>query len=73
MSANKKVKSQDLTLYGNVVRSEVRGDFRLVETTFAEDAEVPMHSHERPYVSFLLRGSYTEEVRRHCMSARPGR
>jgi AraC family transcriptional regulator len=61
-AANKKVKSQDLTPFrGRVVRSERRGPFALIETTFAEDAEVPLHSHERPYVSFLLRGSYTEE------------
>ena len=46
---------------GEVVRSEQRGPFALIETTFAGDAVVPMHSHERPYVSFLLRGSYVEE------------
>jgi len=46
---------------GEVVRSERRGPFALIETTFAGDAVVPMHSHEQPYVSFVLRGAYTEE------------
>jgi AraC family transcriptional regulator len=46
---------------GRIVRSERRGPFGLIETIFSGHADVPMHSHERPYVSFLLRGSYTEE------------
>jgi AraC family transcriptional regulator len=46
---------------GRVLRDERRGPFALVETAFSGHDVVPMHVHERPYVSFLLRGSYTEE------------
>lgn len=45
---------------GRTVRQRVLSSFSLVETAFPASADITTHLHDHAYISFLLRGSYTE-------------
>ena len=45
---------------GRIVRQRSLSSFGLVETTFAPCADITKHFHDHAYISFLLRGSYSE-------------
>jgi len=45
---------------GRAVGGRTFGDFSLIESRYAPKQCLSWHSHERPYISILLRGSYTE-------------
>jgi len=46
--------------YGTTVRTTTFAGFVLADTAYGPGMRIGRHMHERPYVSFLLRGSYTE-------------
>ncbi len=46
--------------YGTTVRTRTLSGFVLADTTYRPRMRIERHMHERSYVSFLLRGSYTE-------------
>jgi AraC family transcriptional regulator len=45
---------------GQAVTGRTFRDFSLIESRYAAKQCLSRHSHERPYISILLRGSYTE-------------
>ncbi len=49
--------------YGNTVRTRAFSGFGLADTAYRPGMRIASHVHQRPYVSFLLRGSYTERYR----------
>jgi AraC family transcriptional regulator len=49
--------------YGNTVRTRTFSGFVLADTAYRPGMRIASHVHQRPYVSFLLRGSYTERYR----------
>jgi AraC family transcriptional regulator len=46
--------------YGTAVRTKTFSGFMLADATYGPEMRIGRHMHERSYVSFLLRGSYTE-------------
>ena len=48
------------TFLGSVLRSRYVKDVTLIETVYSANQILAEHSHERAFVSVLLRGSYTE-------------
>ena len=57
---------------GRVVRERSLPSFALVETTFSAHANISKHSHDHAYVSFVLRGSYVEQVDSRTYACGPG-
>ena len=45
---------------GTITASRKLANFHLVETKYQAGQELQSHAHERPYISIVLRGSYTE-------------
>jgi AraC family transcriptional regulator len=55
--------------FGELVRHRAAGPFIITESAFSGRAKLPAHSHELPYFTFTLRGSYNERYglrRRLC-------
>lgn len=50
--------------HGQILRQQLTSPFRVTETLFIGDQELPWHRHETAYVSFLLAGAYLERTRR---------
>jgi len=48
---------------GHVLRQQVTSAFRVTESVFGGNQEVPTHQHRSAYVSFLLAGAYVERTR----------
>jgi AraC family transcriptional regulator len=48
---------------GHVLRQQLTAAFRVTETVFGRDEELPTHEHETAYISFLLAGAYVERTR----------
>jgi AraC family transcriptional regulator len=48
------------TFYGEIVRSQRIGGFILSESTYGPDLRIPAHSHENPFLYFVLQGASTE-------------
>ena len=50
----------DSNFHGQVLTSRSVGGFQLSEITFEPDVSIPLHWHERSFVSLVMRGGYTE-------------
>lgn len=48
---------------GHLLRQQLTAAFRITETVFSRDEELPRHQHETAYISFLLAGAYAERTR----------
>ena len=46
--------------YGAIARKRELGTFMLTESTYRAHARVPAHTHEQPYLCFVLQGEYEE-------------
>lgn len=57
---------------GTFLRRRSAGCITLIETAFAANANVPRHTHEHAYISFLLNGSYSEKTARETRDCLPG-
>jgi AraC family transcriptional regulator len=60
------------SFFGVTLRSESFDSFRLVETRHALEEELPWHRHEKPYLTFVLRGGYQERTEREANSLERG-
>ena len=47
-------------------------DLAVTETVYRPGQFIPSHSHERAYISIVLRGSYTEEYKSSIYDILPG-
>src|SRR4029453_12534333 len=54
-----------------VARRHVAG-LHVVESLHSPDQQIPWHSHEWPYVTFVLRGAYTEQCSRRAFDIGEG-
>jgi AraC family transcriptional regulator len=59
------------TFYGEIVRNRAVGGFILSESVFGADLRIPPHSHENPFLYFVLRGASTERYEQKTRSAEP--
>jgi hypothetical protein len=56
-----------------ILKRQVAG-LHIVETSYAPDESVPWHVHRWPYVTFVLRGGYSEDCgRRTSCCTRPAK
>ena len=51
-----------MAFHGQLLRQRRTAAFHLTETVFGRGEEVPWHTHEIPYISFLLAGAYAERT-----------
>lgn len=58
--------------YGTTVRSRTFSDFVLADMAYRPGMRIGSHVHHRSYVSFLLRGSYTERYGNRIRRCGPG-
>jgi AraC family transcriptional regulator len=58
--------------YGTTVRTTTFAGFVLADTAYGPGMRIARHMHERSYISFLLRGSYTERYANHTRSCELG-
>jgi AraC family transcriptional regulator len=57
--------------YGHTVRNFDAAGFSLSETRYAPRSKLPRHSHEAPYLGFILRGTYTESYGQETRACGP--
>jgi AraC family transcriptional regulator len=58
--------------YGTTVRTTTFAGFVLADTAYGPGMRIGRHMHERSYISFLLRGSYTERYANQTRRCEPG-
>jgi AraC family transcriptional regulator len=58
--------------YGTTIRTTTFAGFVLADTAYGPGMRIGRHLHERSYVSFLLRGSYTERYANQTRRCQPG-
>jgi AraC family transcriptional regulator len=58
--------------YGELIRSRVAGPFAVTESAFRGGSTLPMHTHELPYFTFTLQGSYRERYGTKWRLCTPG-
>jgi AraC family transcriptional regulator len=58
--------------YGATIRTTAFSGFVLADTAYRPGMRIERHKHERPFVSFLLRGSYTEHYANRIRRCEPG-
>ena len=51
-----------MAFHGQLLRQQRTSAFHVTETAFGRGEEVPWHTHENPYISFLLAGAYAERT-----------
>src|SRR5215212_8351149 len=51
------------SFFGSTLRGQTFAAYRLVETRHRAKETVPWHSHERPYLTFVLSGGYEERTK----------
>ncbi|HYX70405.1 MAG TPA: AraC family transcriptional regulator [Terriglobales bacterium] len=57
--------------YGAIARKRELGSFRLTESTYRAHARVPAHTHQQPYLCFVLQGEYEETSGGHTLECEP--
>jgi AraC family transcriptional regulator len=57
--------------YGEIVNSQTVGGFILSESAFGPEFAIPAHSHEHPFLYFVLQGMSTEVFGNRSRSAEP--
>ncbi len=60
------------TYFGELVHRWVSGPFQLTESLFRGRSALPTHSHESPYFTFTLQGSYRERFGTRWRLCTPG-
>jgi AraC family transcriptional regulator len=55
------------TFFGTVVRRRTIGGLVAIEKTHAGGEHLPMHAHERPYLTLVLQGRYDEQHENGCV------
>jgi AraC family transcriptional regulator len=58
--------------FGRVLRTRKLSHFTVTETVCSPEFEISKHTHERPYISLPLRGSYTEVCGSTNWHCKPG-
>jgi AraC family transcriptional regulator len=57
--------------YGEIVKSRAVGGFILSESAFGPELAIPAHTHENPFLYFVLNGTSTESFGKRSRSAEP--
>jgi AraC family transcriptional regulator len=52
-----------MVFHGHVIRQQVTPAFRVSETFYGANEQLPSHKHSTAYISFLLAGAYVEQTR----------
>ncbi|MGH9762686.1 MAG: hypothetical protein ACREDR_10640, partial [Blastocatellia bacterium] len=57
--------------YGDTFKNHEVAGFGLTETIYPPYCKIAKHSHERPYLGFILRGAYTENYEKKSRTCKP--
>jgi AraC family transcriptional regulator len=71
-SARAKAPDVAPSYFGKLVRQRAAGAFVVTESAFRAGSALPTHSHDAPYFTFTLRGSYRERYGNHLRECMPG-
>ena len=58
--------------FGQILRQQLAGDFRITETLHPALHRLGMHDHENPNINIVLDGGLQESVERHSFDCGPG-
>jgi AraC family transcriptional regulator len=72
MPSNEEVRVLAGTFCGSQMAKRQVAGLHIVESVYGADQRVPWHAHQWPYVTFVLRGAYTEDCRRKTWEINAG-